>query len=568
MANDGQIANLGIAIHAENKTADGLKATERAVDSHIDRQRKAFIKRGKQLGFQFDEEQKVYRSHLDDMIKSNDTSTKKMSMAWARHFSTIEQASARAFGGTSMTAKAGGVVSELGDSFLATAAAAQGLGSALGPAGMAIGTITALTIGATAAASKMASGWAKSAAQIGRSADYMGVSSGTLQAFMNLGDANGMTKEAAGETLGNIDNALTGAASGQNPAAMQLLAFLRVGVKKKADGSIDMDAMLPAIADAITAQKNPAGRRQIAQTLGIAPDALDMFSHGGRALNLGLAHARKTGQSYSDDEIVDGKRRQYIDADLKHAAEIPQTWLGKIATYVTTPMVSVLTHGAQFIESGGHSIRDSADIFAKSTDKLSDSIDSMTGAGIPGGVGRRNDNGIFGGGGAKATLNGSNIDRAVEARDWYMAHGLTLAQASGLAANEMAESGGNTQAVGDSGLARGLYQWHPDRQANFRKVMGKEVWQATADEQRQFKLWELSHGTGGRFYDATDAASAGAFDSLDDLRPAGGASEAATRGALANQIAKLKVDVHIHNGKIASTKVTTSGGAISTQFAN
>ena len=41
-----------------------------------------------------------------------------------------------------------------------------------------------------------------------------------------------------------------------------------------------------------------------------------------------------------------------------------------------------------------------------------------------------------------------------------------------------------------------------------------------------------------------------------------------SRGNLAQQIAGLKVDVHIHNGKVTSTQVTTPHGGVSHQMAD
>ena len=47
------------------------------------------------------------------------------------------------------------------------------------------------------------------------------------------------------------------------------------------------------------------------------------------------------------------------------------------------------------------------------------------------------------------------------------------------------------KAVGDNGAAIGIAQWHPDRQANFKKRFGKDIREASRDEQLQFVDWEL-----------------------------------------------------------------------------
>jgi hypothetical protein len=53
--------------------------------------------------------------------------------------------------------------------------------------------------------------------------------------------------------------------------------------------------------------------------------------------------------------------------------------------------------------------------------------------------------------------------------------------------------GGYEGAPGDGGAASGIAQWHPDRQANFQRVIGKPVTQASPAEQAQFVAWEMQN---------------------------------------------------------------------------
>lgn len=48
-------------------------------------------------------------------------------------------------------------------------------------------------------------------------------------------------------------------------------------------------------------------------------------------------------------------------------------------------------------------------------------------------------------------------------------------------------------ARGDGGVAGGIAQWHPDRQANFERVVGKPVSQASPEEQAGFVLHEMQN---------------------------------------------------------------------------
>ena len=59
------------------------------------------------------------------------------------------------------------------------------------------------------------------------------------------------------------------------------------------------------------------------------------------------------------------------------------------------------------------------------------------------------------------------------------------------------ESAMNPSAVGDSGAAYGIAQWHSDRQAMFARVMGHDIHGSTLEEQEQFVNWELMHGDAG-----------------------------------------------------------------------
>jgi len=86
----------------------------------------------------------------------------------------------------------------------------------------------------------------------------------------------------------------------------------------------------------------------------------------------------------------------------------------------------------------------------------------------------------------------SGTGSAEEVMNFFVNKGYTKEQAAGIAANIKYESDFKTDAVGDSGKAYGLAQWHPDRQANFSRVFGKDIKQSTFQEQLEFINWELS----------------------------------------------------------------------------
>jgi hypothetical protein len=132
---------------------------------------------------------------------------------------------------------------------------------------------------------------------------------------------------------------------------------------------------------------------------------------------------------------------------------------------------------------------------------------------LPGGVGVGGAN-SFGdklmGLGGKAAGGGTAADAAMK---FFMSAGWSKEQAAGIVGNLQVESGKdlNTTAVGDGGKAKGIAQWHPDRQAKFKDVIGKDVMSATLEEQLRFVDYELKNtekSAGDKLRAATTAAQA------------------------------------------------------------
>lgn len=110
------------------------------------------------------------------------------------------------------------------------------------------------------------------------------------------------------------------------------------------------------------------------------------------------------------------------------------------------------------------------------------------------------------------------------AYQYYLSRGYSAPQAAALAGNAMVESSGRTAVLGDKGKALGLFQWHPDRQANLRAYAQREGLDPS-DERTQlgFKDWELNNterraGAMLRSAETPEAANAAV---LASLRPSG-----------------------------------------------
>jgi hypothetical protein len=141
---------------------------------------------------------------------------------------------------------------------------------------------------------------------------------------------------------------------------------------------------------------------------------------------------------------------------------------------------------------------------------------------------------------SKAKAGGVEQER--QAMEFFQRQGWTKEQAAGLAANIKRESSFDPNAVGDNGKAYGIAQWHPDRQAEFKKRFGKDIQGSTLDEQMAFMHYELTEGkeskAGAKLRQTKSAEEAAAAVSTHYERPADKEGEAAKRGQLAAAMLK------------------------------
>lgn len=146
-----------------------------------------------------------------------------------------------------------------------------------------------------------------------------------------------------------------------------------------------------------------------------------------------------------------------------------------------------------------------------------------------------------GGGGSASPLAQAGAGDTAEAMKFFMGKGWTKNQAAGIVANFTAESGLNHGAIGDGGAAYGVGQWHPDRQAAFKRWAGKDIRDSTRLEQYEFANYELTQGAemaaGNKLRGASQAGDSGAVVSRHYERPKYAELEAAKRALLAERIA-------------------------------
>lgn len=120
---------------------------------------------------------------------------------------------------------------------------------------------------------------------------------------------------------------------------------------------------------------------------------------------------------------------------------------------------------------------------------------------------------------------------------YFEQQGWSRAAATGIASNISSESKFNPAAVGDSGSAFGLAQWHEDRQAAFKAWSGKDIRSSSFEEQLAFIQHELTQGNdagarraGQKLRGTNNAYDAGAIFSGLYERPADTYGEAHRRG--------------------------------------
>jgi hypothetical protein len=160
----------------------------------------------------------------------------------------------------------------------------------------------------------------------------------------------------------------------------------------------------------------------------------------------------------------------------------------------------------------------------------------------PANYGNSGANGSSGATGAPSAGGNSVPDADKEAAiKFFMGKGWTRAQAAGIVANLIKESGLKAHGPnGDNGTATGVAQWRGGRQTKFKELFGKDLSQATLEEQLAYVDWELrnSHkAAGDRLKNASTPYDAAGIVCRYYEIPSDIPAKSAERGNLANQIA-------------------------------
>ncbi|MEE3504832.1 phage tail tip lysozyme [Pseudomonas sp. 10C3] len=161
-------------------------------------------------------------------------------------------------------------------------------------------------------------------------------------------------------------------------------------------------------------------------------------------------------------------------------------------------------------------------------------------------------------------------DKASFAKDFFKSVGWTSEQASGITANLAAESNFDPKALGDFWSARGIGQWHPDRQKDFKKWAGFDISDARSDlmKQLEFVHYELTEGSekkaGALLRASKNAEESGSVVSRYYERPGSDedtkSKEALTRGEMAGQLNQT-TNITVHGAQDPAATANAVGGA-------
>lgn len=170
-------------------------------------------------------------------------------------------------------------------------------------------------------------------------------------------------------------------------------------------------------------------------------------------------------------------------------------------------------------------------------------------------------------------------DKAKEALQFFMGKeggGWSREQAAGIIANIATESKFKSNAVGDSGLAYGIGQWHPDRQAEFKRIFGHDIRKSTYEEQLSFYNMELQGLTkdtlaakaGKLLKQSPSARESGAIVSQFGERPRDVYGEMARRGAQAEVYAASPISQSSQTAANQNNNLTPNANRINIHINN
>lgn len=176
------------------------------------------------------------------------------------------------------------------------------LGERLGIGGPAVaGVAGGLGMAAfTSMLANLTSSMASNGAALQRLTQRTGVSGRSIQRYRGAAQLMGLNKDTVDAGLTALSSTMRKA--GLEPEMWNLFSRLGVNPIMKRDGTPDVAAMLPRLADAVAAQPNPATAAAMLDHMGLG-DLFPLLRDGSKNLENFAAQAEKTGIVLSDDVV-------------------------------------------------------------------------------------------------------------------------------------------------------------------------------------------------------------------------------------------------------------------------
>jgi Phage tail lysozyme len=386
-------------------------------------------------------------------------------------------------------------------------AAFENMGRVMGPLGVITSASSIAGLGA------LAREWASFGNSLNNSSQRAGVSASRLSQFQVAAQLTGVSAQVATAGMVGLSDAIFNAGTGKNQAAIAAFDKLRINIHGANGKLLTAAQLMPQVAHGLAGIKSPNLQSTLADLLlGGSGDALmplfrqyDQTMQAAQSTGAGLtpkmvqdavaANAAWTrfGQDFTGitNRIEDdwsGTTTKMLTATsnwiennkgladsftkvgvgiLSLGALKPAAWvmrllgLGSVVD-AAPPVAATMASVAGIIDMVRHASTSATDNF----DMTNQDMGKQTPAGV------------------KAT--------ADTLRTVMKAHGMPDASIAGIVGNVIAESAADPTRQQVGGPGYGLAQWSPDRQADFKRVMGGDIHGSTAKQQANFIWQELN----------------------------------------------------------------------------
>jgi hypothetical protein len=210
----------------------------------------------------------------------------------------------------------------------AAADVATKIGSILAPLTAVVG------IGSIAGIGMLAKKWGDFGSEILRSAQNIGMSASSLQAYRGAAEMAGVSSQAFTGNMKALGETLQDSLHGRNNDALMLLNRLGISIKTNADGAVNAEAAFGDLADRIASIKSPQVQALIARTLGVE-DSLPLLRKGRAGIE------ELTAAQYRYNLIMDGPALQAAK-QFRESMTMMDLTLEKVRNTIGNALVPIL----------------------------------------------------------------------------------------------------------------------------------------------------------------------------------------------------------------------------------